>query len=381
MRNIGRYRVDRPLGTGAFATVWLGHDEMLDAPVAIKVLADNWAHNADVRERFLNEARLMRRIRSAHVVKVHDVGVERDMPYFVMDLVPGGTLGDIISERFAPHEAMALFGAVASAVQSLHDEGILHRDLKPSNLLLARVLPDPFVVVADLGTAKLAAEASMLTMAAGTPAYMAPELAFGTDGFDERADVYALGVIAAELLTGRRPLEVRTIDDVVHLGDRLPAEVAAAVGLPEQVDDLLAFALSPDRGERPASAADLARRLELALAGDDACLAGLVPTELAGRTGPAEVAATQAGQPLATQVAPTQVVSAVEPAPADQLTGEDAVGTEVIAAAPPVRRSPARAGSVRRSATTRGGDWPAGWVALVALVVLLAGAGAGWLLA
>ena len=108
---IGRYRLTRRLGTGAFATVWLGHDDELDAPVAIKVLADNWAADADVRARFVAEARLLRRVRDQRVVRVHDIGaLDDDRPYFVMDYADGGTVATLLADdqRLDPAAALRL---------------------------------------------------------------------------------------------------------------------------------------------------------------------------------------------------------------------------------------------------------------------------------
>ncbi|MGW2640908.1 serine/threonine-protein kinase [Streptomyces sp. NPDC001348] len=196
MRKLGRYLLEDRLGAGSFATVWRAYDPELDTDVAVKVLADNWASNADVRQRFLAEARLLRRISSPRVVRVHDVGVQDDRPYFVMDYVRGGTLAEKVG-HCRPAEALRLAAEAGYAVQVLHDAGVVHRDVKPSNLLLDTGRTHPAVLVADLGSAKHLADASGLTVTTGTPAYMAPEQAFQTGGFDGRADVYALGHLRA----------------------------------------------------------------------------------------------------------------------------------------------------------------------------------------
>src|SRR4051812_22828369 len=136
MRQIGRYRLDEVEGFGAFATVWRGFDTELEIPVAVKVLAENWSHHADVRERFLSEARLLRRIDDPRVVRVYDVGTHEDRPFFIMDFVAGGTVADRVKQQLPATQALRLAVQAARAVQVLHDAGVLHRDIKPSNLLV-----------------------------------------------------------------------------------------------------------------------------------------------------------------------------------------------------------------------------------------------------
>jgi serine/threonine protein kinase len=255
MRKLGRYLLEDRLGAGSFATVWKAYDPELDTDVAVKVLADNWASNADVRERFLAEARLLRRISSPRVVRVHDVGVEDDRPYFVMDYVPGGTLAEQIG-HCRPAEALRLAAESGYAVHVLHDAGVVHRDVKPSNLLLDTGRTPTAVLVADLGSAKHLADASGLTVTTGTPAYMAPEQAFQTGGFDGRADVYALGVVTYELLTGRKPFGPggRATLTEEQASRSSPPPIPAELEVPGAVRSLLRAALSVNPGDRPPTA-------------------------------------------------------------------------------------------------------------------------------
>ena len=266
METIGRYQVRHRLGAGAFATVWLGDDLDLDAPVAIKVLADNWAENADIRNRFVSEARLLRRITDNRVVRVHDIGELADgRPYFVMDYAEGGTLAEVVKAGMPPLDALRRGAEVARAVQVLHDAGVVHRDVKPSNLLLTRTRSgQERIVVADLGMAKSLAEASGLTVAAGSPAYMAPEQAHGVGGFDQRADVYAVAAVTYAMLTGRAPFDTSGgITSVVYRDpSAVPELVAARYALPPRLDEVLLAALAFDPEQRPSSAEQLAVQLD-----------------------------------------------------------------------------------------------------------------------
>ncbi len=255
MRKLGRYLLEDRLGAGSFATVWKAYDPELDTDVAVKVLADNWASNADVRERFLAEARLLRRISSPRVVRVHDVGVQDDRPYFVMDYVRGGTLAERIG-HCGPEEALQLAAEAGYAVQVLHEAGVIHRDIKPSNLLLDAGRTPAAVLVADLGSAKQLADASGLTVTTGTPAYMAPEQAFQTGGFDGRVDVYALGVVAFELLTGGKPFGSggrATLTPARSSASSMPT-IPRETGVAKGIDTLLRAALSVDPEDRPRTA-------------------------------------------------------------------------------------------------------------------------------
>lgn len=223
---IGRYRTDRLVGSGGFATVWLARDEVLDAPVAVKVLADNWAHQLDVRERFLEEARILRRADSDRVVRVHDIGeLDDGRPYFVMTYADGGTLADKVAAGPVPVADALRYGAdVARGLAVLHEVGVIHRDVNPANVLLrsGRNGGSDRVLVADLGLAKAAAHGSGFTLTVGTAGYMAPEQSSG-DAISKRADVYAVGALLHHLLTGEAP----TADGLPELPADLPEPVRA----------------------------------------------------------------------------------------------------------------------------------------------------------
>lgn len=265
MDRIGRYRITRRIGAGSFATVWLGHDDDLDVPVAVKILADNWAGNDDVRQRFLAEARIMRRIGDERIVRVYDIGALPDgRPYFVMDYVSGGSLDDLRKEGVEPERALRLCAEAARALQVLHESHIIHRDLTPANVLLSRTESGKVeVLIADLGVAKSMIDAVGATATAGTPTYMAFEQAAGIGLLDPRADIYSLTAVTYALLTGHPPFAVRGLSDLLTRNPNArPEPIAAQLGAPDSLDDLLAAGLSLDRERRPPTAANLAQALE-----------------------------------------------------------------------------------------------------------------------
>ena len=200
---IGSYRIERLLGTGSFATVWLGYDASLGSHVAIKVLAENWSHDLRVRERFLDEARLLWQLDHQRIVRVYSLGELPDgRPYLIMSWAEGGSLRDRLAAGPLPvGQALRLLQEIAAGAAVLHDNGIVHRDLTPGNVLFrSRPGAPEQVIIADLGLAKALAAASGLTARAGTPGYMAPEQDDPLAVVDPRTDVYGLGRLGLTLL-------------------------------------------------------------------------------------------------------------------------------------------------------------------------------------
>ena len=232
--HIGKYLAEKALGAGSFATVWLAFDENLNDRVAIKVLADNWARNVDIRRRFIEEARLLRRIDHDRVVRVFDVDELSDgRPYFVMAVADRGTLHEKIEDlpKGQPMDteiALRLGLEICESLSIVHDFGVVHRDIKPSNILFrsirnhervsaqraGRVVGDDAVMIGDFGLAKDLAVASGFTLAAGTPAYMAPEQAHATSVIDRRVDVFATSAVIYEMLAGHPAFASETLSGV-----------------------------------------------------------------------------------------------------------------------------------------------------------------------
>jgi serine/threonine protein kinase len=266
MDSIGRYRLIRRLGAGSFATVWLGHDDDLDVPVAVKVLADNWANNSDARHRFLAEARIMRRIHDRRLVQVYDIGTLDDgRPYFVMDYIDGGSLDDLRRQGIRPIPALRLCADGCRALDVLHSHDIIHRDVTPGNLLISRS-PNgaAHVMIADLGVAKSMVDEVGATMTAGTPSYMAPEQAMGVTPLDRRVDIYSLTAVTYAMLAGHPPFVVRNIADIMARNSlQPPPPLAERLGAPRTLDTIMLSGLAADRNRRPPTALRLAETLDM----------------------------------------------------------------------------------------------------------------------
>lgn len=288
--------MERVLGAGSFATVWLAVDEFLDAHVAVKVLADNWSRQPDIRRRFIDEAKILRRLDHDRVVRVHQVDELPDgRPYFVMTWADRATLFDRIQERarqqrpFTVAEAVELTIEIAECLAIVHAYGVVHRDIKPSNVLFRSAaaqlraaaarrggasLAEERMMLGDFGLAKDLAGASGFTFAAGTPAYMAPEQARSTTEIDERADVFSTTAVLYELLSGRPAFSAETLSGVArsHLGDGPVPLNSARPDAPAALWEVIRHGLAPLPQDRIGSADELIARLEAALGGHAAVL-------------------------------------------------------------------------------------------------------------
>jgi CheY-like chemotaxis protein len=255
----GRYEVQGVIGRGGMGIVYQALDRELGEQVAVKMLRRELLSGDEaVLERFKSEIRLARRISHHNVVRTHDLG-ESDGAYFVtMEFVRGLTVRELLETRgrLGVSSTLALARQLVDALTVAHTAGVIHRDVKPENVLLDG---DGVLKVMDFGIARLAERSTNATQAGmivGTPAYMAPEQLVGADEIDARADLYAVGVVMYECLTGRAPFEapsmVALIGKVLTTNARAPAEVSSDV--PPAVSALVMQLLAKEAGERPASA-------------------------------------------------------------------------------------------------------------------------------
>ncbi|MBK9965340.1 MAG: serine/threonine protein kinase [Holophagales bacterium] len=265
-RKLGRYVLSRKIGAGGMAEVWEAFDEGLHRSVAVKVVRDEIAGEAEFHERFIREARLAAQLEHPRILPIYDFGTEGGVTYLVMPLLPGGSLKEQISGPMPADEAVEALAAIAAALDHAHSRGVLHRDVKPSNVLLDG---SGSLLLADFGLAKNTAVSSELTVAGmvvGTPAYMAPEQAVGRP-VDARADQYALGIVAFELLTGRTPFRSESPFAILdkHLRVAPPPASSFVPELPPEVDAVLAKALSKKAQERFDSCRQMVEALAAAL--------------------------------------------------------------------------------------------------------------------
>ncbi|CAN5536157.1 Stk1 family PASTA domain-containing Ser/Thr kinase [soil metagenome] len=263
-----RYRIGPRVARGGMASVYEAHDLRLDRTVAVKIMHAGLGDddgNREFAERFVREARAAARLSHPNVVAVYDQGDDDGTIFLVMELITGHTLRDTISKEspMSPSRALALMDPVVSAIASAHRSGLIHRDVKPENVLIA---DDGRVKVADFGLAKAISADTQHTatqgVLIGTVSYLAPELV--VDGrADARADVYALGVVLYELLTGVKPHEGETPIQVAyrHVHHDVPPPSDLVPELPPYVDALVARATARDRSLRPADAAVLLHQL------------------------------------------------------------------------------------------------------------------------
>lgn len=263
----GRYRLDERLGSGGVGTVWSAYDSVLARQVAVKIISIHGTpeERSTLSARVLEEARATARLSNPHIVTVHDAGVSADGAYIAMELLRGKDLAELLRGGWRPgaDQAALIVRRVADALGYAHSKGVVHRDVKPANIfMVGRTRP----MVLDFGLARLVHH-DVDDAAFGSPYYAAPEQYDGRE-CDARSDVYSLGVVLYELLTGQRPYNGATLDDIRRAvrqgGAQRPSEVVP--GLPSVLDAVVLQAMHVDPGARPRSAGALARELRTWLA-------------------------------------------------------------------------------------------------------------------
>ncbi len=267
---LGPYVLLEEIGYGGMATVYRAHQPSVERDVAIKVILRARLEDQEAVQRFQREARLIARLEHPHILPVYDFDGRHDPPYIVMRYLDSGTLREVMMRGALPlNEVSYLIQQIGSALDYAHRQGIVHRDIKPSNIMIDR---DGNAFVTDFGIARMVSGGQHITMTGalmGTPAYMSPEQAQGQANLDQRTDIYALGVILFQMLTGELPYAHDNNFSVMmlHVNEQIPSACAKNPDLPTAVDNVIYRALAKMPEERYQSAAELAQAVAVVVGG------------------------------------------------------------------------------------------------------------------
>jgi len=260
----GRYRVASKIATGGTSTVYRGLDTRLDRPVALKVMDSRYAGDQQFLTRFQLEARSVARLKDPGLVAVYDQGMDARHPFLVMELIEGGTLRELLAERgpMPPHAVAAVLYPVLGGLAAAHRAGLVHRDVKPENVLIS---DQGDVKIVDFGLVRAVAAARITSASVilGTAAYLSPEQV--QDGTaSPRSDVYAVGIVAYELLTGHTPFSGDSPLSVAYqrLDNDVPRPSTVIAGVPDQFDQLVGRATARDPADRYADAQHMGDALD-----------------------------------------------------------------------------------------------------------------------
>ena len=263
------YVIEGEIGRGGMGVVYSARDLKLKRRVAIKLLPPDLAFREGVKKRFIREAQTAARLAHPHIVPIHAVGEADELVYFVMAHIDGESLGQRLKRRgkLPVEEARRIMKETADALGLAHATGIIHRDIKPDNILLEGTRRR--VMVTDFGIAKALSETSGGTLtgtgiALGTPTYMSPEQAAGEKAVDARSDLYALGIVAFEMLTGKPPFRAPTVPGVLmkHITEPPPDVMKLRGEIPEELAATIMRCLEKDPETRWPTAEALRRALE-----------------------------------------------------------------------------------------------------------------------
>jgi eukaryotic-like serine/threonine-protein kinase len=356
-----RYLIERKVARGGMATVYQAMDLRLERPVAIKIMHPHLAEDSDFTKRFIQEARSAARLAHPNIVNVFDQGQEEAITFIVMEYLPGITLRELLQDfgALTPAQTVDIVRAVLQGLDAAHSAGIVHRDLKPENVLLA---DDGRIKIADFGLARASTHNTATSQALlGTIAYLSPELISRGEA-DLRSDIYALGIMMFEMLTGAQPYQGDQAVTIAyqHTNDFVSAPSSHNPGIPAQFDEVVAWCTGRSPDERPPHARALLEHV----------------VELEKLIGPDTLS--QATQALNLTVAMTQRLSPLDMQETEVLDPRSGVFDD-LGPTVPVDAEADRSPEVQRpvATATRKSRWGV-WVGVVALLLLILGGASAW---
>lgn len=342
----GRYKVHALLASGGMASVYLAQDEVLERKVALKVIHPHLATDRSFIDKFTREAKVAAKLSHPNLVNVFDQGTDGEVTFLVMEYVPGITLRDAMNDFgfLDASKALEIIEPLTAGLAAAHSAGILHRDLKPENVLLS---DDGSVKLGDFGLARAITQHTQTGSIVGTVAYLSPELVLRGQA-DARSDVYSLGVMIFEMLTGTQPYQGEQAVQIAyqHANDKVPAPSTLRRGIPELMDEIVLWTTARDPGHRPASAAALLPVISRARSD----LARGLTTQLGEID---KTARLDFDQPLSPPVGATEVLSELD-----------------LEAVPALSSN-----TTKLLASNRRGRF---WLVVFTLLALFGGSGAGW---
>lgn len=267
-KTIGQYQIVEQIGQGGMATVYKAYQPSIHRNVAVKILPSQYAQDPNFVKRFEQEAKAIAALEHPHILPVYDFGTQEGLTYMVMRYIKGGTLSNLMGQKLPYERIVSLISDVARALDYAHKQGVVHRDIKPSNILID---DNGEPLLTDFGIAKMMAGsgATQLTGAGsvlGTPAYMSPEQAQGVS-VDGRTDIYSLGVILYELLTGQQPYRAETPVAIVlkHVSEPLTPPRMINPNIPDPLERVVIKAMAKEPAQRYQTAGEMQRALQQAL--------------------------------------------------------------------------------------------------------------------
>ncbi len=269
---LGQYQIIEPIGAGGMASVYKAYQPSLDRHVAIKVLPAQHALSPGFKQRFVREARAVAQLSHPNILPIYDVGLQGDLSYFVMKYVPGQTLRHVLGQPIDLFTVCDYIEQIASALDHAHRHGIVHRDIKPTNILME----DDWLLLADFGLAKIVMGSQELTgtgAIVGTPTYLSPEQGEGKV-VDHRCDIYSLGVVLYEMVTGHVPFDADSPMGIIfkHIYEPLPLPRRHNPTLPVGVEQIIQKAMAKEPAERYNSAGEMAVALRRQIHSDSAVI-------------------------------------------------------------------------------------------------------------